>query len=139
VAATVMDIRDMIKVEIDNWEGVRNTIVERFVSSIIDFDEILNFLDGKKHTQLSTEFNDFYFVIGGNNDEFVVTKIYKDQRSFTLHKIDNISNYMHNICVGGQYGDFSDEIVVSRKEALCAAADVYFSDCECQLKWIEDK
>jgi hypothetical protein len=129
----------MIRVEVDNWEGVRNTVMERFVSSIADFDEILNCLDGKKHTQLSTEFNDFYFVIGGNNDEFVVTKIYKDQRSFTLHKVDSISTYTHNICVGGQCGDFSDEIVVSRKETLCAAADVYFSDCKCQLQWIEDK
>ena len=120
---------------IDEREGVHNQdlkIVNADRSAAINF---LGRLDGRIHTLLVLERSDgSQLMVGGGCQHFVVT-FYDGKQNFTLRNPVGRDGVMVEVCAGGQYGEYSEAICVTRNEAG-EAITLFFDGNENNANWI---
>jgi hypothetical protein len=105
----------------DEWSGL---LVKERVITALNWEEIewivLN-LDSNTHTSLTlTSFDGKSLTIGGGEDQFVVYLAEGDDDFLTLHSA-SLETCRKYIRIGGQEGDYPDNIVVSQSMALQTA------------------
>ena len=107
-----------MKITIDHREENRN---QNMVFENCEQDNALlnlDLLDGNKHTLLSFEREDgWYMHIGGGQRYFIVTIISPDGKSLTLIN-PNGRDEAVELCAGGQYAEFPQTIVVEKEQVI---------------------
>ncbi len=98
--------------------------------------DIIDRLDGSKHTLVSLDRGDgWQMCIGGGAVSFIVTRSSEDDQNFTLPNEDGTLEKEVELCVGGQYAEFSESIVVN-KDLACQAMILFFDRKENELTWL---
>lgn len=133
----------MIKLYIDNWIKNQDFGTNSVYDEInkIELTEIINKLNGINVTQIAinTDYNQNILLIGGGNGHYVVTfmDVYTNN-SFSLNNPE-AKGCILSINCGGQFGDYSDSIVVDINAAINAAE--YFclnGEKNSSQVWIDD-
>lgn len=124
-----------MQIVIDERNGVHNQD-----SKIINVDKktaisYLGRLDGRKHSLLIIERTDgSQLMVGGGEECFVVT-LDDGRQSSTLLNQAGREETVHEICAGGQYGEYPDTICVTRNDTA-KVIDLFFEGKEMQMDWI---
>ena len=98
---------------------------------------LLDKLDGGKHTLLTIERNDGCLIcVGGGDNGYIVTLSSKTGDNKTLYNNNNQNNTIE-LCAGGQYADFPEDIVVDKDTASNTVRHFFF-ETEITLNWKEE-
>lgn len=99
---------------------------------------LLEKLNGREHTLISFyRADESVLMIGGGPDFYIINLASTDSHYYSLKNIENNSSGFIEICAGGQYADFTKDIVVSKSMADLAVKMFYMNE-ERSLEWIED-
>ena len=124
-----------MKLIIDNREGNRNTDKE-YIDVKHDLAvSLLSLLDGGSHTLITLEREDGYVVnIGGGPGQYVFTMTSNTEDNYTLINQSETELHTIELCAGGQFADFSGNLVVDFSTANEALGN-FFSRTEMKLAW----
>ena len=124
-----------MQIVIDERDGVDNqdsTIVNVDKKTAISY---LGRLDGQRHTLLIVERTDgTQLMVGGGEERFVVT-LNDGKQSLTLLNQAGREETVHEICAGGQYGEYPETICVTRNDTA-KVIDLFFEGEEMQMDWV---
>lgn len=126
-----------MKLFIDDRVGNRSRDVEL---EHCDFEQtiaVLGKLNGKEHTLVSIERDDGWQLCVGGGEGFVVTLSSQCDENFTLLNPEGDSGEVVELCAGGQFSEFSRDIVVDETMAAKAICK-FFSGEEMELSWEQD-
>ena len=87
---------------------------------------ILQKLDGKRHTIISINHDNQAFLIGGGPKNFIVTKTIGDENTCLTSNTKKPEQEIE-ICAGGQFGHYPQNISCSFEEVIFALNEEFFS------------
>ena len=94
---------------------------ENFDRTHFDVDEsearlLLEKLNGREHTLISFyRADESVLIIGGGPDFYIANLASSDSHYYSLKNIENDNSGLVEICAGGQYADFSKDIVLQKQ------------------------
>lgn len=123
-----------MKLTVDNRVGIHNQDAE---IDVVEKNEAIGWiksLDGARHTLLNLERADgVLLMVGGGPDKYVVTLNDGDE-SLVLKNSKDHKNDLVELCAGGQYGEYPEEICVDLGQAADAVS-MFFDGYERRMEW----
>ncbi len=117
-----------------NTVEISETCIEN--PTLSEVHEALDKLDQKRHTLLSLEKENETLLVGGGPDKFIILNVSSKSRSL-LREGNSKSFDTITLCVGGQNGDYPENMVIypsQAKEILLA----FVEDNHNQYNWVMD-
>ena len=120
---------------VDNRAGIHNQEAE---IAFVDKKEALDWvgkLDGVQHTLIIFERKDgWQLMVGGGPTQYIIT-LSDASNNLTFHNIAGDDSQVVELCAGGQFGEFPQNICATRKQAMQVVA-TFFDGNESQEDWI---
>jgi hypothetical protein len=124
-----------VKLTIDNRSGIHN--VDDFFPQV-DLNQAemaVSKLDGACHTLAAFDRGDgWQLMVAGGKDHFVVTLSDGDE-NLVLRNPDGDESRQVELCTGGQYGDYPENICVGLSQALIVL-EKFYGGLERKCDWI---